>query len=89
MATHGVMTKSPLALAKEAYATGQKALPDYSAKRSRHDFTQPQLFAILVLREFFRTDYRGVTELLTDLSDLRKALELQKVPHYTTVQKAQ
>lgn len=89
MATHGVMTKSPVALAKEAYAAGKKTLANYSAKRSRHDFTQPQLFAILVLRAFFRTDYRGIIEFLADFSDLRKVLELHKLPHYTTIQKAQ
>jgi len=82
------MTKSPVALAREALAVGRSALEPYSSRRSRHDFTQPQLFAILVLREFFRTDYRGVAELLKDLADLREVLELEKVPHFTTIQKA-
>ena len=31
----------------------------------------PQLFAILVLRQFLKTDYRGVVQLLEDLSDPR------------------
>ena len=83
------MTKSPVALAREALAVGQRALDRYSSLRSRHDFTQPQLFAILVLRQFFRTDYRGVAQLLDDLSDLREVLELKKVPHFTTLQKAE
>lgn len=47
------MTKSPVALAKQAMAIAQKPLPPYSVRRSRHDFTQTQLFAIPVLREFF------------------------------------
>lgn len=89
MATHGVMTKSPVALAKQALSVAQKALPRYSARRSRHDFTQAQLAAILVLRQFFGTDYRGIAEYLKDLKDLRKALKLKKVPHFTTIQKAQ
>lgn len=83
------MTKSPVALAKQAMKTAKKALSPYSARRSRHDFTQPQLFAILVLREFFQTDYRGIVQLLEDLTDLQKALGLTKVPHFTTLQKAQ
>lgn len=79
------MTKSPVALAREALAVGQKGLPRYSNRFSRKDFTQPQLFAILALRQFFKTDYRGIVELLADLSDLRKALGLKKVPHYSTL----
>jgi len=79
------MTKSPVALAKEALKVGQSGLARYSSRFSRRDFTQPQLFAILVLRQFFKTDYRGVVQLLEDLSDLRKALHLEKVPHYSTL----
>jgi hypothetical protein len=83
------MTKSPLALAREALAVAQEALAPYSSPRSRHDFTQAQLFSILVLREFFKTDHRGMVQLLKDFRDLRSALGLKKVPHFTTRQKAQ
>jgi hypothetical protein len=82
------MTKSPLALAQEALALGEDGLPLYGSARSRHDFTLPQLFAILVLRQFFRTDYRGIVQLLADLPTLRETLHLKKLPHFTTVQKA-
>jgi hypothetical protein len=82
------MTKSPVALAREALAVAQGALPQYSSVRSRHDFSLPQLFAVLVLREFFQTDYRGMVQLLADFSDLREVLGLKKVPHFTTLQKA-
>lgn len=80
-----VMTKSPVALGREALAVAQEALPAYSSPFSPKVFTQHQLFAILVLRQFFRTDYRGVAQLLTDLSDIREALNLKKVPHYSTL----
>jgi len=79
------MTKSPMALAREALKVGQEGLPRYSSPFSRRDFTQGQLFAILVLRQFFKTDYRGVVQLLHDFSDLRETLELQKLPHYSTL----
>jgi hypothetical protein len=79
------MTKSPVALGKEALAVAQEALPAYSSPFSPKTFTQHQLFAILVLRQFFRTDYRGIAQLLADLGDLRSALGLQKVPHYSTL----
>ena len=79
------MTKSPVALGKEALAVAQDGLPAYSSPFSPKVFTQHQLFAILVLRQFFRTDYRGIVQLLSDLSDLRDALDLKKVPHYSTL----
>ena len=69
----------------EALRLAQDALPPYSATRSRKDFTQHQLFAVLALKTFFRTDYRGVAQLLADFSDLREDLGLTKVPHYSTL----
>lgn len=89
MSSRRRMTKSPVALAREALAVGQAGLPRYGSKRSRHDFTLPQLFAIMVLRKFFRTDYRGVVRLLEDLPVLGQELGLDKIPHYTTVHKAE
>lgn len=79
------MTKSPRAVAQEALRLAQDALPPYSAAKSRKDFTQHQLFAILALKTFFKTDYRGVAQLLADFSDLRDDLGLSKVPHYSTL----
>ena len=79
------MTKSPRAVAQEALRLAQDALPPYSAAKSRKDFTQHQLFAVLALKTFFKTDYRGIAQLLTDLGDLRADLGLTKVPHYSTL----
>jgi hypothetical protein len=79
------MTKSPVALAREAVRIAKEALPEYSHRFSPKTFTQPQLFAILVLRQFFKTDYRGVVELLHDFADLRRVLKLKRVPHYSTL----
>jgi hypothetical protein len=79
------MTKSPVALAREAVRIAQADLPSYSHRFSPKVFTQQQLFAILVLRQFFKTDYRGVVQLLQDFGDLRRVLKLKKVPHYSTL----
>ena len=78
------MTKSPVALAKEALQVAEEALPAYSHRNSPKTFTQPQVFAILALRQFFKTDYRGIVQMFCGFSELRKALELKKVPHYST-----
>jgi hypothetical protein len=83
------MTKSPLRLAREALTLGQSALPAYSGRFSRHDFTQPQLFAILVLKVFLKTDFRGIVAVLSDWPDLARTLGLKKVPHYSTLCYAQ
>jgi hypothetical protein len=79
------MTKSPRALAREALRLAQEALPAYSSKFSRKDFTQHQLFALLALKTFFQTDYRGVVQLLDDFTELQQDLGLAKVPHYSTL----
>ena len=86
---HRHTTKSPLRLARVAYEIAQQALARYSSPCSRHDFTQAQLFALLVLRQFFQTDYRGIVQLVSEFSELRRVLELHQVPHFTTLQKAE
>ncbi len=63
----------------------QESLPAYSAVRSRKDFTQHQLFAVLALKTFLRTDYRGVVALLADCAELRGDLGLTKLPHFSTL----
>lgn len=80
-----VATRSPVALARKALEVTRQAVPTYSSKYSKRDFTQHQLLAILALAQFFRTDDRGIVGLLQDLSDLRDTLELKKVPHHTTL----
>jgi hypothetical protein len=82
------LTKSPLRVARQALAVAGEALRPYAHKYSPKKFTQPQLFACLVLKTFLKTDYRGVAEHLTDHSDLRAALALPRIPHFTTLQKA-
>lgn len=83
------MTKSPLALARLALAVGQGALPPYSSKFSRRDFIQAQHFAVLVLKEALKTDFRGIQQILIEWSDLRQVLKLESVPHWTTLEKAE
>jgi len=83
------MTKSPLDLAREAYAVGKSGLSEFSSKFSRKDFRQAQLFALLVMRQFFNADYRKTMQMVLEWSDLREVLELQKVPHWTTLEKAE
>jgi hypothetical protein len=83
-----ISSKSPWMVAMVALAAGKDAFSDYSHRYSPHKFTQPQLFACLVLKEFEKKDYRGIAKLLSEWSALRQALGLRLVPHFTTLQKA-
>jgi hypothetical protein len=82
------LTKSPLAVARHALTVGSAVLRLYAHKFSPKKYTQPQLFACLVLKTFFKTDYRGLAVLLHDYDALRWYIGLRAVPHFTTFQKA-
>ena len=77
--------KSPRKVARAALEAGKEALSDYSHLKSPHKFTQPQLFAMLVLKQFFKLDYRGVVAWLSKWAELREALDLERVPNYSTL----
>jgi hypothetical protein len=80
-----VATRSPVALARKALQVASHAMPAYSSKYSKRDFTQHQLIAMLALEQFLKTDDRGIVALLADWSDLRGVLRLKKLPHPTTL----
>jgi len=82
------LTKSPLHVARRALAVGERGLRRYTHRFSPQVYTQPQLFACLVLKVFFKTDYRGIVVLLEDWDGLARTLGLRRVPHWTTLQKA-
>jgi len=81
-------SKSPRRVLQVAYEAARDALPAHRHKFSPKRFTQPQLLACLVLKEFLRLDYRGFAAHLTDHPDLWDLIDLKAVPHYTTFQKA-
>jgi len=81
-------SKSPLRILKTALAIGRKTFRSYSHRYSPKTFTQPQLFACLVLKESLKLDYRGISALLQDSAALREAIGLRHTPHFTTLQKA-
>jgi hypothetical protein len=63
-------------------------LPADARKFSPKKFTQPQLFACLLLTEFLRLEYRKLEAFLRDAPDLAAAIELKKVPDHSSFQKA-
>lgn len=81
-------SKSPMAVVRTVLEIAARSLPAYSHRFSPKTFTQHQLFACLVLKNFLKTDYRGVVAHLADHPALIEMLQLSRVPHYTTLQKA-
>jgi hypothetical protein len=64
-------------VALAALATARRALPEYAHRYSPKKFTQHQLFAGLVLKNFLRTDYRGLAAHLADNPSLVAVLGLR------------
>ena len=84
----GKLSKSPTRVVRRALNVANATLPAYAHRYSPRKYTQPQLFACLVLKTFLKTDYRGVAVHLSEHSDLRAVIGLEVVPHFTTLQKA-
>ncbi len=81
-------TKSPRRVLVEAHHIAEAALPPFAHRFSPQIYTQHQLFACLVLKDFYDLTYRAVVALLEDCTDLSKAIGLESIPHFTTLQKA-
>jgi hypothetical protein len=79
------MTRPPVALARKALEVASDALPAYSSPFAKRTFTRPQLVALLAPKQFFKTDYRGVVQIVADFDELRDAPGLASVPHYPTL----
>src|SRR4029450_2926948 len=56
--------KSPRKVMRVAYHLACHCLPAYSSKFSRKDFTLPQLFACLAVKELLKRSYRGAEAVL-------------------------
>ena len=66
----------------------RQAIPLYSSKYSRKDFTLWQHIALLVMMQRMRKSYREyVNDFLTVTERLLDVLGLSKLPHFTTIEK--
>jgi len=71
-----------------AFELARQTLPKYASKFSRHDFTLPQLFACLVVKEHQRKSYREAEMLLRDAAHWCRAIGMKKVPDHNTLCRA-
>jgi hypothetical protein len=81
-------SRSALELMRRAYALGRRVWPDYDSRFSRHDFTRPQLFACLAVRESLRLSYRKAEAFLNDVPDWLAAIDLGRAPDHNTLWRA-
>lgn len=72
-------------LARVALDVATVTVPRYRTSFSKHQFTQPQLLAILCLMRYEDWTYREAEVRLAEHSELRRALALRSVPDYTTL----
>lgn len=68
-----------------ALDVAQATVPRYRTAFSKHQFTQPQLLAILCLMRYEDWTYREAEVRLAEHAELRRALRLRSVPDYTTL----
>jgi hypothetical protein len=80
--------KSPRKVMRVAFCLARGVLPKYFNKFSRHDFTVPQLFACLVLKEQQRRTYRDTEALLRDAPHWCREIGMKKVPDHNTLCRA-
>lgn len=71
--------------AEVAFEVAAAVLPRYRTRFSKHQFTQPQLLAILCLMRYEDWTLREAEVRLSEHSELRRALRLHSVPDHTTL----
>jgi hypothetical protein len=74
-----------LPFARVALQVATRVLPPYRSRFSKHQFTQPQLLAVLCLMRYEDWTFREAEVRLREHSELRAALQLESVPDYTTL----
>src|SRR6266581_2677794 len=71
--------------ARVALSVSREVMPAYSHRFSPQRFTQPQLLAILCLMRYEEWTFRAAEIRLAEHGELRRALQLQAVPDYSTL----
>ena len=74
-----------LPFARIALHVCRAVLPRYRSRFSKHQFTQPQLLAILCLMRYEDWTFREAEVRLGEHRELRQALGLVSVPDFTTL----
>lgn len=73
-------------VAQLALRLARRHMADYFHPKSPRKFTQPQLFACLVLKAHLGLSYRRTEEMLVLMPAVREALGIVEIPRFTTLQ---
>src|SRR5439155_22822768 len=79
---------SPWKVVREAHRLASRVWPTFAHPCSRQDFTLPQLFACLVVREMMRLSYRKAEALLRDAPHWLADIGMSKAPDHNTLWRA-
>src|SRR5260221_10106270 len=74
-----------LPFARVALQVATQVLPPYRTRFSKHQFTQPQLLAVLCLMRYQDWTFREAEVRLREHQELRAVLKLPAVPDYTNL----
>ena len=69
-------------------AARRSGMPRYRSKYSNRIFDQWIWTVLLVLRQYERKDYRGFIDWLEIATPITEYLQLKRIPHFTSLQKA-
>lgn len=82
-------SRSPWKVLRDAHEFALRVWPNlYSSPWSRHDFTLPQVFACLVVREQLGLSYRKTEALLRDAPHWLPAIGMTRAPDHNTLWRA-
>src|SRR5258706_15745090 len=72
-----------LPFARVALEVATQVLPPYRTRFSKHQFTQPQLLAVLWPMRYEDCAFRGTETPLGENQEVRAAMKIRVVPRYT------
>jgi type I site-specific restriction endonuclease len=67
--------------------SGNSHLQVYSCKYSKRKYTQHQLLALILLKEYLDKDYQDIVEIVELMDKVKTRIGLKPVPHFTTLHK--
>ncbi|AMK15766.1 IS5 family transposase [Methanobrevibacter olleyae] len=70
-----------------AFEYAKIVFPDYYSKYSKHTYKNAAKFTILCIKTYLNLTYREICEVIELSTEIRRILKIQKVPHYSTLQK--
>ena len=77
-----------LKFTKACLGVVSRSIPEYSSKYSRKDFTLRQHVVLLCIKTRLKQRYREFCDILSLMPEIQRILGLEKIPHWTTLDKA-